>query len=211
MALDGDRCRLSAMSDEHPDGVAAPCVQCGRAAAVGVEVANGQGVNLCFEHWQQHRALHLQEMQVLQDMADRAEDDMNDIVGLPRTVRPPRIVAPRVNVHRINIHGDNLGVVSTGTVGSIANNLTIINGQDAALAAQLKGLTEAIFASGTLNNAQKQEAADLLNEVAEDAAKPPEQRRSRVVMKTIATGLGQVLGHAADLYTLWTAIEPHLK
>jgi hypothetical protein len=61
-----------------------------------------------------------------------------------------------------------------------------------------------------LNNGQKQEAADLLNEVVEDLAKPPQQRRPRAVMKSITVGLGHVLSHAADLFTLWTAIEAHL-
>src|SRR5262249_38404752 len=119
--------------------------------------------------------------------------------------------APRVNVQQVNIHGDNLGVVNTGTVGNIANNLTIINAQDAALAGQLKNLTEAILTSQALSDTQKREAADLLREVVEDIATPSQERRSRTVIKTIAGALGQVLSHAADLYTLWTAIAPHLS
>jgi hypothetical protein len=55
-----------------------------------------------------------------------AEDDIVDVFGLPRKPRPIRIPAPEVNVQQIHIHGDNLGVINTGTVGSISNNLTVI-------------------------------------------------------------------------------------
>jgi hypothetical protein len=73
----------------------------------------------------------------------------------------------------------------TAAVGSIANNLTIINGHNTALAGQLKTLTEAILASATLNPRQTQEATELHNGVVEDLAKPAQQRRSRAVMKTL--------------------------
>ena len=178
-------------------------------AQVGLE--SGQYVQVCLDHYQLHEEMRLRKIQMYQELAERAEDDIAVTLGLPRKPRPQRIPAARVNVHQVNIHGDNLGVVNTGTVGSIANSLTIIHGHDATFAAKLKVLTEAIIASTVITAAQKQEAVELLNEVADDAAKPPQQRRARSAMKTIAAGLGQVLSHAADLYTLWTAIEPHLK
>ena len=167
-------------------------------------------MNLCFDHSQQFQAMNLRQMEMLQNHIDRTEDDLADVWGLPRKQRPARIPAPRVNVHQVNIHGDNLGVVNTGTVGSIANGLSIIDQRDAALAGQLKVLTEAVLASTTLESARKQEAADLLNELVQDAAKPADQRRSRTVMAAIGAGLAQVLSVSADLYTLWTGIAPAL-
>lgn len=198
------------MADESPRLVTLPCVQCGRPGVAAVGIEGGHYLNVCLDHLHQHEEIRLRKLQMYQDLAEKAEDDIADTMGVPRKQRPPRIPAPRVNVHQVHIHGDNLGVVNTGTVGNIANNLTLINGHDAALAGQLKALTEAIIASSILNPTQKQEAVDLLNEVAEDVAKPPQQRRSRTAMKMIVTGLGQVLSSAADLYTLWTAIGPHL-
>jgi hypothetical protein len=199
------------MADESPRLVQLPCAHCGGPPVVGVELEGGQQINLCYQHYQEHEAMRMQKIQMYQDLADRARDDIADVFGVPRQPRPQRIPAPRVNVNQVNIHGHNLGVVNTGTVGSIANNLSIINAHDAPLAGQLKALTEAILASAALNDDQKREAADLLNEVIEDAAKPPQQRRSRAVMNRIAGGLGQVLSQAANLATLWTAIEPHLR
>jgi hypothetical protein len=196
------------MNNDDERLVAPPCVACGGPAYASVKSPGGELVNLCWKHTQEHEALRVRTLEVYRAHMDRLEDHMDDIAGLPRKTRVP---APRVNVHQVNIHGNNLGVVNTGTVNSIANNVTIINGTDSALAMQLKQLTEAIIASTTLNRDQKQEAADLLNEVVEDVAKPPQQRRSRAVMKTITVALGQMLSHAADLYTLWTAVEPHLK
>lgn len=114
-------------------------------------------------------------------------------------------------MQQINIHGDNLGVVNTGTLGNISNNLKIISGHAPALAAQLQELTERVIASTTLDATQKQEAADLLNEVVGEAARPERRRRPRAIMNAIVGALSQLLSHSADFYTLWTAIHPHLK
>lgn len=199
------------MSDNDQNMVPIPCAYgCGRPPVVGYELPGGQKINLCIEHWQQFEEHNARQIDFYRQQMEQLEDEMDDIVGLPRKVRPPRIPPARVNVHQVTIHGDNLGVVNTGTVGSIANSLTIIRAHNERLAEQLKNLTEAVLASNALDAVQKQEAADLLKEVVEDVAKPPEQRRSRAVMKTIASGLSQVLSHAADIYALWAAIEPNL-
>lgn len=199
------------VANGSPKMMPMPCVQCGRTPFAGYELPDGRKVNLCFEHSQQFDAMNLRRMEALQDQMDRLEDQIDDTWGLPRRPRPARIPAPRVNVHQVNIHGDNFGVVNTGTVGSISSNLTIIHGQDPALAARLKELTEAILASSTLEKSQKQEAADLINELAADEAKPPQKRRSRAVMRAVAIGLGQLLSTSADVYTLWTAIAQYWK
>jgi len=112
-------------------------------------------------------------------------------------------------VNQIHIQNNN-GVVNTGTVRTIENRVTVIHQTDAALADQLKALTEAIINSPALDQTQKQQAADLITEVVDDVARPPQQRRSRAVMMAITNALGQVLAHAADLYTLWEAVQKHL-
>lgn len=198
------------MADESPRLVPMPCVQCGRPGVAQVPLDNGSYVQVCYDHYNQFEDLRIRKVEMYRQLAEDMEDNIDDTMGFPRRLRPARIPAPRVNVNQVNIHGDNLGVVNTGTVANISNSLTVIRGHDAALAAQLKTLTEAIIASTELDQAQKQEAADLLSEVAGDTAKPPEQRRTRTAMKLIASGLSQLLSHSADLYTLWTAIAPHL-
>jgi len=188
--------------------VTAPCVQCGKPGVAGVETAPGEGYNLCFEHLQEYKKLRLQEMQFYAAKADQLEDQIDDTWGLPRRPRPQP--APRVNVHQIHIHGNNLGVVNTGTVQTIANNVSAISQVDPALAQQLRLLAEGILKSNDLTDDDKRAAADLLNEVVADTTKGPAQRSPRVVMKAVANGLGQVLSKAAQLATLWKAIEPHL-
>ena len=198
------------MSDESPKLVPLPCAACGRPPVAGVELEGGQQVNLCWDHLQQHEEMRMRKIEMYRQNAEDAEDRIADTFGMPRPVRPQRIPAATVNVQQVNIHGDNLGVVNTGTVQSLSNNISIVNGQNAEFAGQLKALTEAILQSTALDDAQKREAADLLNEVVKDVATPPQERRSRAVMRTIAQGLSQALSHTADLYTLWTAIAPHL-
>lgn len=196
-------------SDE-PRMVPAPCAACGKPPFAGYETPDGRRYNLCFEHHHQQEELHLRQAEMYRQMAEQAEDDIADVMGMPRKVRPQRIPAARVNVQQITIQGNNLGVVNTGTVETIANNVTAINQADPALAQQLRLLAEAILTSNDLTDDDKREAADLLNEVVADATKDPAQRSSRVVMKAVASGLGQVLSKAAQLAAIWKVIEPHL-
>ena len=72
-------------------------------------------------------------------------------------------------------------------------------------------LMQGVLRSPELSDVQKQEAADLLNVVTSDIALPTPQRAPQVVMRAVASGLGDVLSNAANLATLWSAIEPLLK
>ena len=188
--------------EDEPKLVQLPCIQCGKTAVAGIPVRGGEGYNLCFEHLQQHEAMRLRQIETYAAMADRLEDQLDDTWGLPRRARPQP--APRVNVHQIHIHGDNLGVVNTGTVQNIENNVTAINQSDPALAANLQQLAEGILRSAELTDDEKRDAAELLREVTSG------EKRPRVVLQSIATGLGHVLTRAAQLATLWKAIEPQL-
>lgn len=107
--------------------VAAPCVQCGRPGVTAIPPDHGQYVNVCYDHYLQWEAMRMRKIEMYREMAEQAEDDMADIVGLPRKVRPARIPAPRVNVQQINVQGHNYGVVNQGTVGSIENHLSAIH------------------------------------------------------------------------------------
>jgi len=196
------------MEGEDDRLVPVPCIQCGHRAFAGYELPGGHKVNLCFEHSQQFDAMNLRRMELLQQQIERAEDNIADVMGMPRPQRPPRIPAPRINVNQVNIGGDNYGVVNNATVGNIKNNLTIINENNAALAEQLRVLTNAIIASKELTDEQKRDAADLVSEMTDGIAKGG---RSRAAMKAVATALSQMLAHSADLWTLWTAIEPHVN
>lgn len=198
------------MADDERKLVPLPCVQCGKPAVAGIAVPDGPGYNLCFEHLQQHEDMRMRKIEMYGALADKAADDIADAMGMPRTPRPQRIPAARVNVQQINIHGNNLGVVNTGTVQTIANNVTTINQVDPTLATNLQRLAESILTSDILTDDEKRDAAELLNEVVAEVTKDQNQRRPRVVMQAIANGLGQVLSRAAELATLWTAIEPQL-
>jgi len=116
-------------------------------------------------------------------------------------------------VHQVNIHVDNLGVVNQGTVGNIANNPHKHQEPRRSASATTQATDGGDSDLAEFGRpSRKPEVADLLCEVAEDAAKPPQQRRCRTVMRTVVTGLGQALSHAADLRTRWTAaITPHLQ
>jgi hypothetical protein len=93
------------------------------------------------------------------------------------------------------------GVVSTGAVGIIRNSVAVIHQRDAAPATKMVELANAILASRELNDAQKGEATDLVKDIAEDFATPPQERRSATVMKALP-GSEPPARTSADLYTL---------
>ena len=188
----------------------APCAQCGRPGLRGFE-ENGVQYNLCLEHARMAEDMRNRDLASLQVMAERAEDDIADIVGMPRKVRSPH--GPQsVNVHQVVNMRDNYGVVSAGVVDTISHSIdTIGRHGDGELAGALAMLMQGVLRSPELSDVQKQEAADLLNVVTSDIALPTPQRAPQVVMRAVASGLGDVLSNAANLATLWSAIEPLLK
>jgi hypothetical protein len=189
------------------------CAQCGRPALFAYPVAGPTAphLNLCLDHGEQYEAINQRRVALLQGHLDHLDDHMHDIVGLPRPHRPPRSITQRVLVNQVHIHGNNTGVVNTGTVGSIEQNLTIANALDPILAGRLKELTEAILAADDLTKDDKKDAADLLVTITAEAAKPREKRAPTPVLKALAAGLDKVLLRVPALMAAWKVIEALMK
>lgn len=184
------------------------CLQCGRPAAVGYS----DGRNFCLDcnlKFQQAQEMIIYR---LEREHNRIMDQADMITGIPSVGgryperRPPVTMANTFNTIRID--GSNVGVVNTGTVQSVQVSLTGIQlGGNPALAAALKEMTEAVINSADLQPAQKNDAVQMLNTVATEAAKPADQRHTAVV-RIVLAGFSETVKVGASLSALWDRLGP---
>lgn len=188
------------------------CAACGRPAVFGYPSPGQQGpddvIPFCLEHSDQYEAMLQRRDTQLQHHIDRLDDDIHDIVGLPRPHRPAR-VTQRILVNAVHIHGNNSGLINNGTIGAIENNLSVLSSIDQTLATTIKALTEAVLAS-ELTQPEKQEAADLLASVSAEVAKTPEKRSPVPVLKAIGGALDKLLTRVPGAVALWKVVAETL-
>lgn len=116
---------------------------------------------------------------------------------------------PHINVTIQNAANVNLG----SQVGTINATLTAISDQSQAhfqIAAVLKELSEAVLLSRQIQDAQKDEALQVMTNIAKQAEAKPELR-SLGTLKALIAGFPALIGMAADITTLWDKYAPIIK
>lgn len=116
-------------------------------------------------------------------------------------------------VVQLNIQSSNIANLNIGSqVGTINAALGSVSERGSAdeFAEALKSLTEAVVSDTLLPNSSKREVVEALSTVAEQAAKPPEQR-SMGILKPIVTWIPTAIAAAASLAALWEKFEPTIK
>ena len=125
----------------------------------------------------------------------------NRIKELERVVGSQRAAASPSQI-TINIHGNTIAALNLGTVvGNIEASIATLQQGDPDVARALKELVEAILADETLGD-QRRDVVESLNQVAEEAKKPPGSRSIGLV-KILLIGVGYVLIHSANLAQIW--------
>lgn len=184
------------------------CSQCGRPAIVGYK----GGLNLCVDcNLKFQQAQELIQTR-LEREHNRILDEADLVSGIPTyggrypERRPPVTMSGTFN--SIHIERSNVGVINSGTIQSVQVSLDgIQQGGNAALAAALKEITEAVINSTELQPSQKNDAVQMLETVAVEAAKPKDQRRTAVV-RAVLVGFGEVVKVGASLGALWDRLGP---
>jgi hypothetical protein len=138
---------------------------------------------------------------------NRLLDEIDMISGIPTTGgryperKPPVTMSGTFN--NIRIDRSTIGAVNTGTVQSLQVSLAgIRQGGDEELARALKEMTEGVLKSSELLAAQKDEALELLETLASEAARPKPQRRS-TAMRAVVSAFSEIAKTGASLSTLW--------
>jgi hypothetical protein len=110
--------------------------------------------------------------------------------------------------YNIHIEGSTVGVVNTGSVGSLEVNLATLQRRgDEQLASALRELSESIINSTELGSDRMSSAREMLETVATEAARPAEQRNG-ASMRAILKELAEVVKVSASLSTLWERLGP---
>jgi hypothetical protein len=115
---------------------------------------------------------------------------------------------------QINVTIQNAANVNLGSqMGTINATLTAISDRSHAhleIASALKEMSEAVMVSCEIQDGQKQEALQVITEIAKQAEEKPEVR-SRGALRALIAGLPEIIGFAADVTTLWDKYVPLMR
>lgn len=117
---------------------------------------------------------------------------------------PPHISVVIQNAANVNL-GSQMGMIQA-TLTAISDR----SEEHSRIAAVLKELSEAVLISQQILDSQKQEALEVIADIANQAECKP-GARSRGRLKAMIVGLPVLLGVAADVTTLWEKCVPMIK
>jgi hypothetical protein len=158
----------------------------------------------------------VQMTQIQNDMLERTINYMSDhvdyTVGLPssgpRYPERKTVNVGGVTLHNISVNNSTVGVINSGSIGTIDTALTVIKQSgETQLAAALKGLSEAIIASNEIQTETKNQMLEILSVLSTEATAPKERRHSTVVGALIAK-FRELVGLTKDLSALWSQWGP---
>ena len=130
-----------------------------------------------------------------------------------------RSSAPSVHISGGNFHQSTIGIGSTvatninlgsqvGTINAAANMISQQGKSEVATA--IRELSEAVMRSSEIKDHQKQEALQVVADIAKLAQAKPEARSTGTV-KALIAGFPAIIGLAADVTTLWDKYAPVIR
>jgi hypothetical protein len=203
--------RLRSLAFDTKEKSKMKCHQCGKPAMFVVGLPDKQ-IPLCLD-------CNIKLEQLLATKGDMLERGLNYIaaqmeaaVGLPGIFPryPERriIKAGDITMNNIKIDHSNIGVLNTGTIGTVDAAITVLRQSgDQIVSTAIQALTEAIIADTAATEELKNQAIEILSVLATEATAPKEQRR-RAVIKTLVLELSTLLGGAVALEQLWHQYSP---
>lgn len=185
------------------------CNQCKTPA-----VWNVSGTYLCLDCYAKFQQANYQQHVMLASTINMLLDDMDDMVGLPRSggrfkiLTPTTINAGQNTFNNIRVSDSVVGTINTGNVEKLDSRVSAMQGENRhELANAIQQLTEAIINAPDLETDDKDSALECLSFLS-DQALTPEKERQPTVGKTIISTLGQILTNTGSIASLWSALEP---
>lgn len=180
-------------------------------------VGPDQKLPLCLDCYVKFSNVMDRQQENLERQLNYIADQFEMTSGIPGIVpryppRPPRqVLTGDVTLNHIRVSNSNIGVLNTGTIGTIDSAVGLLQREGDQEAAQaLKALTEAVASDQSLDAAKKNEALELLSVIATEGAAPKEKRRG-VAMRAVLRDLSAVLGGSAALVKLWEVVGPVIE
>jgi hypothetical protein len=184
------------------------CGQCGKPA-----IDQQSGVPLCVDCYYRYTVAQTLQFRMHAAMANHSMDQMDEISGLPsggRIALPPIPQSP-FTLNNIKLDNSVVGAINTGTVKTIDVNLTQLHnaGNDRASDALAK-LTEMIMSSDTLDPKHKNEMAEQVAFLSEQAVAAAKDRKPGVIKATL-DALNQSAGAVNTIAGAWNVAEPIVR
>lgn len=185
------------------------CDQCSNPAMF---LVGDQKVPLCL----QCNLKLVQMAQIQNDMLERQinfwSDHMDAIVGLPRSgARFPErrtVNVGGVTMHNINVNNSTVGVINSGSIGTIDAAITVLKqSDDTRLVEALKKLSEAIISSNEIQTDAKNQLLEILSVLSAEATAPKEQRHTTVI-SALMSRFHELVSLTKDLSALWAQWGP---
>jgi hypothetical protein len=130
-----------------------------------------------------------------------------DLQPFPELDEDLRVNRPNVHIQNSNVANLNLGS-QVGTINAVLDSISGMGNTQQEFAVAIKELTEAAVSPETaLTDTQRQEFVDVLATIAEQGAKPPEQRATGVV-KAAVKWIPTAISAASNLVSLWDKLGP---
>jgi stage III sporulation protein SpoIIIAA len=115
-------------------------------------------------------------------------------------------------LNNINIDRSVIGMLNAGQIQDVQNisvNVTsLVESGNSGVAQALKNITEAVAASQEVNEEQRSEILDQLDELSSQAALPSDKRAKLGVIKAVLASLATTLGAAGGLAEVWSTWGP---
>jgi hypothetical protein len=173
------------------------------------------GLPLCLDC----RLKFVQMLTLQNDMLERQHnylaESMDRVIGLPGlTPRFPvrqAVTVEGVTLNNIKIDRSTIGVLNTGTIGTVdAAVTTLKQSGESAAADTFTKLTEAVAKDAQLTPEQKNQVMELLSVLSTEATAPKERRRSAAMLPLLER-LSNLLSGAASLSQLWAQYSPTIE
>jgi hypothetical protein len=166
------------------------------------------GLPVCLDCHTKLATLIDREIETTQSEMNYFSDQISAAAGLPisapRYAPRPRhtsIVGTNVN-NKIEVTNSVVGTINTGRIGQVNQSIDAIQKAGSGdVASALSELTNAILQSQLLATAQKNEAVELLGEIAKQAALPQPERQNSIAL-VLLDRVSTIAGLAADVTEL---------
>lgn len=191
------------------------CSNCGKRALF--HVTDGDNAfYLCLDcnlKYEQAQQLEFDRNAQLLNMLGRQIDIATGIPGLG-----PRMPIPNQQffhvgdstLTNIRVDGGTIGVLNTGSIGSVDAAVTVMKkAGDSAAAKAISSLTQAVVDSAQADAAVKNQILDILSVLSAEITAPKKERR-KGAMLPLLSNLATLLSGVADLAQLWTQFGPAL-
>jgi hypothetical protein len=179
-------------------------VKCYQCPNVAMYTVTEKDIPLCLDCFLKFSQIQQMELENLERETNFAADEMDAILGLPRTgarytPRQRPVFVSGVRLSNIHVSNSVVGSINTGSIGVIDQSISaLMQVGEPATADALRALSEAILKSADLTANQKKDLMESLSVVSTEAVTPPAKRRNAVA-RALIEHCSKVAGLANDI------------